>query len=78
MLGGAEKESRLVVALIALARGVTVCFGCVGAMSELTSHLHGKSRVRVGRRWVAKDGTNYFSEWMVRRVMIVESNLYCN
>ena len=33
--------------------------------ATLKEHHHGKSRVRVGRRWVGNDGREDFVEWTV-------------
>ena len=39
----------------------------------LKEHHHGKSRVRVGRRWVSHDGREDFVEWTVDTLL--ESNV---
>lgn len=39
----------------------------------LKEHHHGKSRVRVGRRWVSHDGREDFVEWTVD--MLLESDM---
>lgn len=36
---------------------------------ELSFHQHGKSKVKVGRKWKTKEGTHYFSEWIVESIL---------
>merc|ERR1712048_1552832 len=37
----------------------------MSAGGDLLTHFHGKSRVRVARRWVDANGFNNFKEWNV-------------